>query len=49
VHRRASHRVGPEVLVEYVQQAFRKVTVSNGSFSDWFGPHDARAYRFALS
>jgi hypothetical protein len=38
-----------EVLVEYVQQTFRKVDVNNGSFTDWFGPHDARAYRFALS
>jgi hypothetical protein len=37
------------VLVEYVQGAFRTVTVSNGSFTDWFGPHDVRAYRFALA
>ena len=39
---------GGEVLVEYVQGAFRTIAVSNGGFTDWFGPHDARAYRFAL-
>lgn len=51
---------GGEVLAEYTQnplappvlpdkQAFRSVAVSNGSFTDWFGPHDAHLYRFALS
>ena len=40
---------GGEVLIEYVQGAFRTVNVSSDSFTDWFGPHDARAYRFALS
>ena len=49
-----------EVLFEYVQrplsppidatkQAFRLVKVANDGFSDWFGPHDARVYRFDLS
>jgi hypothetical protein len=48
-----------EVMFEYVQrplsppvdptkQAFRLVTVANGGFQDWFGPHDSRVYRFAL-
>ena len=48
-----------EVLFEYVQkplsppvdptkQAFRVITVTNGGFQDWFGPHDARVYRFTL-
>ena len=50
---------GGQVLLEYVQepppppigagkQVFRSVSVANGGFSDWFGPHDARVYRFAL-
>ena len=48
-----------EALFEYVQQPppppieageqhLRPISVAGGSFSDWFGPHDARAYRFAL-
>ena len=51
---------GGEVLAEYTQnppappvlpekQAFRTVGVNNGAFTDWFGPHDAHVYRFALS
>jgi hypothetical protein len=47
-----------EVLFEYVQQpppppiqpgkqTFRRVTVADNGFRDWFGPHDARVYRFA--
>jgi hypothetical protein len=27
---------------------FRRVTVANDSYSDWFGPHDTHVYRFAL-
>jgi hypothetical protein len=47
-----------EVLAEYVQsplppaagrQAFRRVTVANGTFRDWFAPYDAHVYRFSLS
>jgi len=49
-----------EVMFEYVQrplsppidptkQAFRLVAVANGGFQDWFGPHDARVYRFSLA
>jgi hypothetical protein len=48
-----------EVLHEYVQepppppigagkQVFRTVPVANAGFRDWFGPHDARVYRFRL-
>ena len=47
-----------EVLFEYVQhplppakglsQVLRPVTVSNNGFHDWFAPHDAHVYRFAL-
>jgi hypothetical protein len=48
---------GGQVLFEFVQDAppppvvaanqkFRSVTVSGGSFSDWFAPHDAHVYRF---
>lgn len=48
---------GGQVLFEYVQepppppvdpneQTFRTVGVANGRFRDWFGPHDARIYRF---
>ena len=49
-----------EVLFEYAQrplsppvdptkQAFRLITVTNNGFQDWFGPHDARVYRFNLA
>ena len=48
-----------QVLFEYTQdplpppigagrQTFRTVGVTNGSFKDWFGPHDAHVYRFGL-
>jgi hypothetical protein len=47
-----------EVLFEYVQDPLppartgkhvpRPVTVAGGAFSDWFAPHDAHVYRFAL-
>jgi hypothetical protein len=47
-----------EVLFEYVQQPLpppfgghqvpRPVSVSNNGFHDWFAPHDAHVYRFAL-
>ena len=51
---------GGQALFEYVQdpppppiqageQTFRNVDVSGGSFADWFGPHDARVYRFPLT
>ena len=47
-------------MFEYVQdplpppiqpdkQQFRSVKVANGSFKDWFGPHDAHVYRFNLA
>ncbi|PWU18209.1 MAG: hypothetical protein C5B48_14975 [Candidatus Rokuibacteriota bacterium] len=49
---------GGQVLFEYVQdplpppiggdQVFRSVGVNNGSFSDWFGPHDVHVYRFGI-
>jgi len=50
---------GGQVLFEYAQepppppiepghQQFRPVAVSGGAFRDWFGPHDAHVYRFAL-
>jgi hypothetical protein len=50
---------GGEVLFEYEQrplpppivaghQAFRRVDVAGGSFSDWFALHDVHVYRFAL-
>ena len=50
---------GGQVLFEYVQepppppigagrQDFRSVSVANGGFRDWFGPHDVHVYRFAL-
>jgi hypothetical protein len=49
-----------QVLFEYIQdplpppiqpdkQQFRFVTVRNGSFKDWFGPHDVHVYRFNLA
>lgn len=48
---------GGQVLFEYAQeplpppvdpnqQTFRTVSVANGRFRDWFGPHDAHVYRF---
>ena len=48
-----------EVLGEWVQepppppigggtQVLRRVAVQNGGFRDWFGPYDARVYRFRL-
>lgn len=48
---------GGQVLFEYEQeplpppvdpsqQTFRTISVGNGSFRDWLGPHDARIYRF---
>jgi len=46
-----------QVLFEYVQdplpppldgqRVFRPVSVTNGGFKDWFGPHDVHVYRFA--
>ncbi len=50
---------GGQVLFEYVQepppppigagrQSFRSVSVANGGFRDWFGPHDVHVYRFQL-
>jgi hypothetical protein len=47
-----------EVLFEYTQQplpppitgrqAARAIVVRSGAFRDWFAPHDAHVYRFAL-
>ncbi|HEY6960261.1 MAG TPA: hypothetical protein VI408_00080 [Gaiellaceae bacterium] len=37
---------GGQVLFEYANGAFRSVGVSGGAFTDWFGPRDARVYRF---
>ena len=48
-----------DVLHEYVQeplpppigagqQVFRRIPAANAGFKDWFGPHDARVYRFRL-
>jgi hypothetical protein len=48
-----------QVLFEYTQdplpppigagrQTFRTVGVTNGSFRDWFAPHDAHVYRFSV-
>jgi hypothetical protein len=48
-----------QVMFEYAQdpppppiqpdkQQFRYVQVQNGSFKDWFGPHDVHVYRFNL-
>ena len=50
---------GGEAVFEYAQaplpppvdptkQVFRRIGVANGAFRDWFGPHDARVYRFSL-
>jgi hypothetical protein len=30
------------------RQVFRGVAVQGGGFRDWFGPYDARVYRFRL-
>jgi len=49
-----------QVMFEYVQdplpppiqpdkQQFRYVQVQNGSFKDWFAPHDVHVYRFKLA
>jgi hypothetical protein len=49
-----------QVMFEYAQdplspplqsdkQQFRYVKVENGSFKDWFGPHDTHIYRFRLA
>ena len=49
-----------QVLFEYTQdplpppirpdkEQFRFVQVANGSFKDWFGPHDVHVYRFNLA
>src|SRR5919201_1741313 len=49
-----------QVMFEYLQdplpppvdpgkQQFRYVQVANGSFTDWFGPHDVHVYRFNLA
>jgi hypothetical protein len=56
-HDGAAITVG-EVLHEYVQEPLpppvdgaqlpRRITVGNGRFRDWFAPHDAHLYRFAL-
>ncbi|MFL5929182.1 MAG: hypothetical protein ACJ77E_19805 [Gaiellaceae bacterium] len=43
----AAVRAG-QVLFEYDNQQFRSVSVSGGAFRDWFAPHDAHVYRFAL-
>jgi len=55
-----AHLSRGEVMFEYVQrplsppvdptkQAFRLITIANDGFHDWFGPHDARVYRFSLA
>ncbi len=38
-----------QALFEYDDQQFRTVAVSGGAFTDPFGPHDARVYRFRVS
>jgi len=49
-----------QVMFEYAQdplpppiqadkQQFRFVKAANGSFTDWFGPHDVHVYRFNLA
>ncbi len=49
-----------QVMFEYAQdplpppiqsdkQQFRYVKVENGSFKDWFGPHDTHVYRFNVA
>ena len=39
---------GGQVLFEYANGQFRSVPVSGGAFRDWFAPHDAHVYRFAV-
>jgi hypothetical protein len=50
---------GGEVVFEYAQsplppptdptkQVFRRISVANDGFTDWFGPHDTHVYRFSL-
>ena len=50
---------GGEVVFEYAQaplpppidptrQVFRRISVANDRFTDWFGPHDTHVYRFSL-
>jgi hypothetical protein len=50
---------GGEVVFEYAQaplpppidptkQVFRRISVANDTFTDWFGPHDTHVYRFRL-
>jgi hypothetical protein len=34
--------------IDPTKQAFRLVAVANGAFTDWFGAHDARVYRFSV-
>jgi hypothetical protein len=37
---------GGQVLFEYANGSFRSVAVSDGAFTDWLAPLDARVYRF---
>src|SRR5262249_30615270 len=37
-----------QALFEYDHENFRTVTVTRGTFTDPFSPHDARVYRFRL-
>jgi hypothetical protein len=34
--------------IESTKQAFRRITVANNSFNEWFGPHDTHVNRFNL-
>jgi hypothetical protein len=34
--------------VQAGHQTHRQIAVQGGGFSDWFAPHDAHVYRFAL-
>jgi hypothetical protein len=58
--RNSAQLTGGQVMFEYAQdplppplqpdkQKFRSVQVANGSFQDWFGPHDVHVYRFNLA
>jgi hypothetical protein len=38
-----------QALFEYDDQQFRTVDVNSGAFTDPFGPHDVRVYRFRIS